>query len=160
MNLLKKVLLYFKSSKEADTRTERRKIGDKGEDVACMFLVEHGYKVVERNFLRKCGEIDIVASYKGKTVFVEVKTVSCDTSLFNTEQDGYRPEDNLHPWKLERMKKVIQVYLNEKDKGVDGLGIDTCRREEGDWQFDAITVLLDLEAKKAKVNHLKDIILD
>ncbi|MBX4181397.1 YraN family protein, partial [Candidatus Parcubacteria bacterium] len=59
-----------------DNRTEKRKLGDIGENIACDFLKNRGYTIVERNYLRKWGEIDIVAR-KGEVIhFVEVKSVS------------------------------------------------------------------------------------
>ncbi len=52
-----------------------REFGQKGEDMACEYLIKNGYSIVERNvhFSKFC-EIDIIAKYKSKYVFVEVKT--------------------------------------------------------------------------------------
>lgn len=52
-----------------------RDLGANGEDIACKFLEKNGYKIVARNvhISTKC-EIDIIAQYKSKTIFVEVKT--------------------------------------------------------------------------------------
>lgn len=52
-----------------------REFGNKGEDLACEYLIKNGYKIVERNkhFSKLC-EIDIIAKLKDKVVFVEVKT--------------------------------------------------------------------------------------
>ena len=125
----------------------KRIFGNLGEDVACKFLVKRGFKVIQRNYLRKCGEIDIVSSKDGITHFVEVKTVkSYDVS--RETWDDYRPEDNLHYRKLQRMRRVIQVYLNDNHVS-----------RETEWKFDVVTVLLDREGKKAKVNFLEDIII-
>ncbi len=59
-----------------DKRTEKRKIGDAGEDAACTLLAREGYKVVFRNYGCRIGEIDIVAVHpvEGVLAFVEVKT--------------------------------------------------------------------------------------
>ena len=140
-------------------------IGKIGEETACKFLMKHGYQIILRNYWKKWGEIDIVAKKYRTTHFVEVKTVSRDliSGLINkdfvsceTEKrvnhetfDNYRPEDNIHPWKLKRLSRVIQTYLIENDTGGDG-----------EWQFDAITVFLDMKNKVAKVDHIKDIILE
>lgn len=51
-------------------------IGTYGEEVAAMYLEKKGYKIVDRNFKGKTGEIDIVACDKRTIVFVEVKTRS------------------------------------------------------------------------------------
>ncbi len=53
---------------------QRNSLGDRGEKIAASYLKKRGYKIIDRNFRCKLGEIDIVA-YDGKTlVFVEVRT--------------------------------------------------------------------------------------
>lgn len=47
--------------------------GNKGEQMALEYLVSNGYKVVERNFIAKGGEIDIIAFKENTIVFIEVK---------------------------------------------------------------------------------------
>jgi len=132
-----------------DKRTEKRKIGDIGEQIACEWLENKGFTIIERNYLRSWGEIDVVAE-KSKTIhFIEVKTVTRENlGDISRENDSYRPEDNIHPAKLQRLSRTVQSYL--LDRGVD---------EEKEWQFDAITVYLDQKNKKAKVEFLGDLIL-
>lgn len=53
----------------------KKRIGQLGEDKACLYLMKNGYKIIDRNFYCKQGEIDIVAVSKtNELVFVEVKT--------------------------------------------------------------------------------------
>jgi putative endonuclease len=52
-----------------------KEIGDAGEEKAARFLEERGYRIVERNFRCKRGEVDIVASIYDTLVFAEVKTM-------------------------------------------------------------------------------------
>lgn len=153
------------------SKTEKQKVGEMGENVACRFLVKHGYKIIEQNYWKKWGEIDVIAKKKGVLHFIEVKTVSCENldniicsakdELDNQsyvknihlisngiyETDTYRPEDNIHPWKLKRLSRTIQTYLLEK------------ARDDIDWQFDVITIYLDTTNKKAKVKFLEDIVI-
>lgn len=49
-------------------------IGNRGETAACRYLKKNGYKIVERNYRKKCGEIDIIAKKDDMLCFVEVKT--------------------------------------------------------------------------------------
>jgi putative endonuclease len=128
-----------------DNRTEKRRLGDIGENIACEFLTKRGFKVIEKNYLRKWGEIDIVASKDGVMRFVEVKSVKGSVSGV-TSNDMYRPEDNMHPWKLKRLSRVIQTYLLEK-------------RIDQDWQLDLVTVKIDESIKKARVEILENIII-
>lgn len=109
--------------------------------------MKRGFEIVERNYLRKWGEIDIIAQKGHKLHFIEVKTVSHPHVPHETgDLDQYRPEDNIHPWKLRRLSRVIQTYL---------LGV-SC---ETDWQFDVITVYLNHRTRLARVEYLEDIIL-
>ena len=41
--------------------SKSQKIGQIGENVASKYLVKHGFSIVERNYTKKWGEIDIVA---------------------------------------------------------------------------------------------------
>jgi len=168
------------------SKTEKRKIGDTGENIAARFLRSKGFVIIGKNYLKPWGEIDIIVQKKGKIHFVEVKTVLTKNNKNVTREtldhplrkiyvflketflpeerlylireasqeerrgasDEYRPEDNLHPWKLGRLKRVIHSYLEEKRVS-----------EEGDWQFDAVTVQIDEIKKIAEVEYLEDIIL-
>ncbi len=134
------------------SQTAKQLIGQKGEDLSCDFLKRQGYQIVDRNYWRKWGEIDIVAQRGNDLRFVEVKTVVRD-KLILAEQahnhgDDYEPEDNLHPWKLKRLRRVIETYLMHKD-------ID----DEIDWQVDAICIYLDRSGELLKIEVLEDIVL-
>ncbi len=140
-----------------DNRTEKRKFGDLGENIACNFLKKRGFEILEKNYLRKWGEIDIVARRSGVVRFIEVKSIHIrNGSLGNvsgvtinqakTGQSGsYRPEDNVHPQKLKRLARAMQTYVLE-------------RRIEGDWQLDIITVKIDEKSRKARVEIIENII--
>ncbi len=132
-------------NKNIKNPTERQILGEIGEDFACNFLKDMGFKVVERNYFRKWGEIDIVVKKKDQIHFVEVKTVSTEKDILD-KIDKYRPEDNMHPWKLKRLGRIIETYLLEKDI-------------ENDWQFDVITVYLDKNRELLKTDFLEDIVL-
>jgi putative endonuclease len=53
-----------------------RELGMEGEETACAFLRRKGYRIIDRNYRCRFGELDIVASRRGLTVFCEVKTRS------------------------------------------------------------------------------------
>lgn len=52
----------------------RHELGKKGEYYATEYLRKQGYKIIERNFECRQGEIDIIAKEKEEYVFIEVKT--------------------------------------------------------------------------------------
>ena len=59
-------------------KTDKKQIGDLGEDVAAYYLKKNGYNILKRNFRIKGGEIDIIAVKDGVIAFTEVKTRSPD----------------------------------------------------------------------------------
>ncbi len=63
MNFSKNMLIFL-CIKLLKMKTEKRIIGDIGEKVVVNFLLKKGYKIVEKNYLKKFGEIDIVAVLK------------------------------------------------------------------------------------------------
>lgn len=126
---------------------KHNELGALGEGIAERFLVKRGFEILVRNYRRPWGELDIVALYKGVIRFVEVKSVSYETSL--GEKDTYRPEDNLHRDKIARLKRIIQTYL--MDKRVS---------DETIWQFDVAAVFIDEKIRKARVKFIEDIVLD
>jgi putative endonuclease len=130
--------------------SKTQKIGEIGENIATKFLVKHGFLIIERNYTKKWGEIDIVAEKDNKIYFVEVKSVSREDLKNVTHEtlDQYKPEDNMHPWKLKRLSRVIQTYFLSNRK-LDDL----------EWQVDLIVVFLDVKNKNAKIKVVKDIIL-
>lgn len=133
---------------KSDNRTEKRKLGDIGENVACDFLKKRGFEIKERNYLRKWGEIDIVATKSNIIHFIEVKSVSCVTfdDVSHGTEGEFRPEDNMHPWKLKRLSRVIQTYLLEK-------------KLDQDWQLDLITVKIDQKKRLARAEIIENIII-
>ena len=128
-------------------RTPRRELGDIGENIACEYLERRGFEILERNYLRKWGEIDIVAKRNGVIRFIEVKSLAQE--LGQTEDVShatYRPEENMHPQKLRRLSRTIQTYLLEK-------------RLETDWQLDLVTVRIDQAKRIGRVEMLENIII-
>jgi putative endonuclease len=136
-----------------DKRTEKRKLGDIGENIACDFLKRRGFEIVERNYLKKWGEIDIITKKADVIHFVEVKSARLPApnvagygGQVSRVTDNYRPEDNMHPWKLRRLSRVIQTYLLD-------------RKLDCDWQLDLITVKIDVKNRKARVEIIENIII-
>jgi len=124
-------------------------IGRLGEDVASGHLERLGFSVVERNYRKKWGELDIVAKKGGVLHFVEVKAGSWNK--VGWPKDGterYRPEDHMHAAKRLRMGRAVQTYLAEH------------RLEpETEWTADLMVVLINEETRRAKVILYNDILL-
>jgi len=126
-----------------------QKTGEIGENIAVRFLMKHGFSILDRNYTKKWGEIDIVAKKADKLYFVEVKSVSRETlnDVTHETMDQYNPEDNMHPWKLKRMARTIQTYLLSKD-------ID-----DKEWRVDLLVVFLCKKERKARIKIVSDIVL-
>jgi putative endonuclease len=120
--------------------TQKQKVGKIGEDTACKFLMKHGFEIVDRNYWKKWGEIDIVAKKDNFLHFIEVKSVSHETD--------FAPEENVHPWKQKRLTRVIQTYLLDK-KIPDNI----------EWQIDVMAVFLDFAKRTAKIRMTENVIL-
>ncbi len=52
---------------------DRRRQGSEFEDLACAYLKDKGYKILDRNVYLMRKELDVVALHRGTVVFVEVK---------------------------------------------------------------------------------------
>jgi putative endonuclease len=57
---------------------DRRQTGSLAENSACAFLEAQGFTIVERNFLRRVGELDVVARAGDLLVVAEVRTRASD----------------------------------------------------------------------------------
>ncbi len=113
-----------------------------GEDKACEYLKAKGYQIIERNFRRGYGEIDIIAIEETKKdgkilVFVEVKTRI--SFYFGT------PLESITYRKLKELIKTAQFYKMIHPKLPDSLRID------------AIGVTLLSPNKVGKIEYLKNI---
>ena len=96
-----------------------REFGNKGEDLACEYLIKNGYEIIDRNkhFSKFC-EIDIIAKIKNKYVFVEVKTRKSDA--FGS------PMEAITKTKYNNIKTGVLTYIEEyniKNYQVDAIGI-------------------------------------
>jgi putative endonuclease len=132
-----------KQEKKEDKRTDKRKLGDIGEGAACTHLKAKGFTIIDKNYWKKWGEIDIVAQKGSKLHFIEVKSISREINCV-----GYRAEDNLHAYKLRRLGRVITTYLLDKNVS-----------DKVDWQFDVAIVIVDQKRRVCRVRMMDDIVL-
>lgn len=90
------------------------KTGQQGEKLAANYLQKKGYKIISRNFRTRFGEIDLIVKKSGLLVFVEVKS---------SKGKGI-PEWQINQRKIQRVKKMAQVYLVTKQPDYQDLRID------------------------------------
>jgi putative endonuclease len=87
-------------------RREKKELGRKGEEVALRFLKKKGYRIIEKNYVCKMGEMDIIAKEKDTLAFIEVKT--------RTSTEFGPPQLAVTPSKQRQLSKVALSYLNKK----------------------------------------------
>lgn len=101
-----------------------RSAGKLGENFAAEYLRKKGYKILQRNFHTKFGEIDIIA-LDGKTlVFIEVKTRW-------SKEFGY-PEESVTPKKIRHLIKAAWYYKLMNPQTPELMRIDVVATEVED----------------------------
>jgi len=135
--------------------TQKAELGKSGEDLACRYLVDKGYKIIERNFRKPWGELDIIAKNRDKTlVFVEVKTMRQFDDEFGNLSKSYPqlPDSNIEPEmqmtqaKIKKVKRTASLYAGSYPELVDDL--------KG-WRIDLLA--LTINGKNCVVKHYENI---
>ena len=132
--------------------TEKQNIGKLGEDIAVKYLEKHGYKILDRNYRKPWGEIDIIASenigknqflvrQRQELVFIEVKT--------QNQKFEWRPEENITRHKKRQLSRIIMTYL--KANRIP---------EDQNWRVDVLAITLDFKTKNAQIEHIQNINLN
>jgi putative endonuclease len=128
-------------------KQQNKRTGALGEALATEFLKGKGMAIINRNYLKPYGEIDIVARGTAGIHFVEVKTVSYETKA-DLERavinQTWRPEEMVHNHKLGQLNKVIQAWLSEY-------------RHTGAFQIDVVTVRIVPRETYCTANYIENI---
>jgi len=113
----------------------KKQIGKIGEDMACNYLQKNNYKILERNFATKYGEIDIIAKdiQTREIIFLEVKTR-------NNRKFG-RGIEAIDNYKIRHIINTAKYYLYIKKIKLN-------------VRLDVIEIYI----KEKKINHIKQII--
>jgi putative endonuclease len=119
-----------------------RETGDLGEEIAAKFLDSRGFKVIERNYQKPWGEVDIICEKDSVVRFVEVKSVSVKD--FSRER-SYEPEDLVDARKLRKVSRTATLYMDSK-------------RDMREFQIDVVAVLLNHEKKIARCTFLEQVL--
>lgn len=87
--------------------TIKRQVGDFGEEITAEYLEKNGYGILDRNYSKPFGEIDIIAIKDDLIAFVEVKTRKSDAFAYAAEAVDF--------YKQQRIRRASQAYLMEKN---------------------------------------------
>ena len=104
---------------------KRQNLGEAGEEIATTFLKKNNYTILDKNYRRKFGEIDIIAREGDYLVFIEVKTRK-------TVSHGH-PLEAITLKKQRQISRVAQCYLAENNL------FDTAAR------FDVVSVIVSAD---------------
>ena len=122
--------------------TTKSEIGKYGEDLAREYLISNKYRIIERNYRKPWGEIDIIAKDSdGTLVFVEVKTLRDSVNF------GLKPEDQLTSSKLKKVARTASLYSNTNQGLIN--------KDRG-WRIDLIAITLN-NAGSPTISHYKNI---
>jgi putative endonuclease len=119
-------------------KKSRQAVGKWGEERAEAYLVERGYRILNRNTRTPYGEIDLVAMCGDCLVFVEVKTRTSTTF-------GY-PEEAITADKRAHILASAQSFLQEQPD------------LETDWRVDVIAIQTDPDLKSLQITHFENAI--
>ena len=111
---------------------KNKEIGDKGEQLACYYLRQKGYQILETNYRYKRVEVDIIGIKDSIIVFFEVKVRS--TNVY-----GY-PEQAVTEDKANRIRTAAEYYMD-------------VRKWDKNIRFDIIAITLNPEIE---IMHLED----
>ncbi len=114
-----------------------KELGKEGEKLAAKYLINQHYKILDKNFYTRTGEIDIIAKEKQEIVFIEVKTRS-----------NYKYGEAIDAVDMNKMKhiyKAAQYYIYQK------------KIENQPIRFDIIEIYINITRKKYYINHIKNI---
>ncbi|MBS4539781.1 YraN family protein [Clostridium sp. D2Q-11] len=88
-------------------KKENRSKGNFGEEIAIKYLLQKDYKILEKNFTTKLGEIDIIAKDKDIVTFIEVKLRRNSSYGHPFEAVDYRKQK-----KIINVAKLYAKYKN------------------------------------------------
>ena len=134
----------------AQNKKNTKQIGDWGEQITVKYLKNKGFSILETNYWRKWGEIDVIAKKEGIVHFVEVKTLSYETKeklQYAVAHETWRPEEQVHQFKLHQIHKALETWIADKDY-------------EGEWQIDVAAVRIVPNETYATVKFIDNIIAD
>lgn len=130
---------------------KHNEIGVIGEVIARNWLKSKNFSVIEQNYRKKWGEIDIVARGTDEKVhFVEVKSVSYETKKdlqCAVSHGTWRPEENVHEQKQKRLVRTIQTWLVDK-------------KYSGKWQIDIITIKIVPREKYCLIKLIENVVFE
>jgi putative endonuclease len=90
---------------------DTKSLGNWGEDLACEYLVEKGFKILGRNWRIPFGELDIIAQKKRRLFTSSDKTVHIVEVKTLATNQGFYPEEHVNEAKQHKLRQLAQLWL-------------------------------------------------
>jgi len=130
-------------------KQNNKQISAWGEQMTAKHYERAGFQIIGMNYLKKWGEIDVIAMKDNNVHFIEVKTVSYETKteLERAVSHGtWRPEENVTRHKIKKLSRAIESWLSEY-------------KWDGKWQIDVAAVRIVPRETFAIIKIIENIIL-
>ena len=115
----------------------RKHVGRLGEEIASQLLIKKGFKILDRNYRKPWGEIDIIAEKDNVVRFVEVKAISREILPDSLEEIDYRPEEMVTKEKLKKVGRTATLFMETM-------------HDLREYQIDVVGVILSESTKTAR----------
>jgi putative endonuclease len=114
----------------------KRETGLMGEKLACEFLGNNGYHIIDRNYRCPEGEIDIVARQQDTLVFIEVRT--------KTSRKYGTPEESITRVKADRLKTLAARY-GQSHKNLPEA-----------WRIDVVAIQMNRDGRASRIEIIEN----
>ncbi len=133
-------IVKYEKSLVNKTFMKKDKVGAKGERIVADFLKKKGHTVLEMNYTKKTGELDLITKDLNSVLhFVEVKTVSDEKFL-----ETLPAEERIDERKRRHIRNTVSIYMEEKE----------LKWENTSWSFDLVVVSLFPEQKIRVIENI------
>lgn len=142
-------------------KVDNTKTGNLGEKITASYLQKQGFTIVEQQYKRKWGEIDIIAQKGALIHFIEVKSVTHETKAdleyavsfpvqglsVQDRHETWQPEDLVHKHKQRQLKRIIETWIAQE-------------RYTGNIQVDVVVVRIVPRETYASVKMIENVVFE
>jgi putative endonuclease len=111
-----------------------QELGIHGEKVAEKHLMSLGYRILNRNWRWRRGEMDLITEQGDEIVFVEVKA--------RRSQTYGPPEESINRSKQQKLIQTAYAYLSSEN------------RDDAEWRIDVIAIDMEQDGSVIRLEHI------
>ena len=129
------------------TGDRRKTFGRLGEDLAASHLEREGWRIVERNYRTREGELDLIVARAGSLAFCEVKTLV--RRRLSPASGPANPVECVGPAKRSKVRRMARAWLAQHRRGPPS-------GSHGELRLDVIGVTLDPDGTLVRLDHVEN----